>query len=96
MRVDGSNLPPLSSFVGFHPSSFAWPGGGGGRRPGCATYAARGTSPNIRAERSRLSCGNLQCHPAENCSKRIYPYHAGYQLIDSGSPYLKEFLSVTI
>lgn len=34
--------------------------------------------------------------PAENCSKRIYPYPTGYQLIDSGVPYLKEFLSVTI
>ena len=55
MRVDGSNLPPLSSFVGFHPSSFAWPGGGGGRRPGCATYASlRRTRRAVAPEKEKV------------------------------------------
>ena len=51
----------------------------------------------VERPRGRTShAANHSAAPAENCSKRIYPYHAGYQLIDSGSPYLKEFLSVTI
>ena len=83
MRV-GYNIPPSFLLPAVQPPH---------RRE---TIRRRSYQPKIRAERSHLSCGGLQRCPAENCSKRIYPYPAGYQLIDSGSPYLKEFLGVTI
>ena len=91
---DEGDYPFVSPAFFFLLPSF--PGGVLTSSPRRGPYAAGRTSPTIRAERSHLSCGNLQCCPAENCSKRIYPYPAGYQLIDSGSPYLKEFLGVTI